>query len=109
MISIVSFLIFIGFYTLYYTSQKTYVSYEKPYEKWIQENTKPCKYIGVLVLLSAFFLLVFEKALGSGTLLFFIQLMTIGSLIIILSPLKIIKPLFVILLFVAASCIEYYN
>lgn len=109
MISIVSFLIFIGFYTLYYTSQKTYVSYDKGFEKWIKKNNTPSKYLGLALLLSAFIVLVFEKAIGSGTLLFFIQLMTIGSLIIIVSPLKIIKPAFVVLLFAAATFIEYYN
>lgn len=109
MISIVSFLIFIGFYALYYTSQKTYVSYDRGFELWIKKNTKSTKYIGLLLLLSAFILLLLEKALGSGTLVFFILLMTIGSLIIILSPLKIIKPSFVIILFAVATLIEYYN
>lgn len=109
MISIVSFLIFIGFYTLYYTSQKTYVTYDKGFELWIKKNTKSTKYAGLSILLSAFILLLLEKAIGSGTLLFFIQLMTIGSLIIILSPLKIIKPSFVIILFAIATVIEYYN
>ncbi len=109
MISIISFLIFIGFYTLYYTSQKTYVSYDKRFELWIKKNTKSTKYLGLSILSSALMLLLLEKAIGSGTLLFSILLMTIGSLIIILSPLKIIKPSFVIILFTVATLIEYYN
>jgi hypothetical protein len=109
MISIVSFLIFIGFYILYYTSQKTYVSYDRRFEKWIRKNSQPAKYLGLLILSTAFTLLLLEKAIGSGTLLFFILLMTIGSLIIILSPLKIIKPQFVLILFAMATFIEYYN
>lgn len=109
MISVVSFLIFIGFYALYYTSQKTYVSYDRAFEQWIKKNTRPTKYVGLVLLLSAFFILLLEKALGSGALTYCILLMTIGSLIIIISPLKIIKPAFVILLFTIAALIECYN
>lgn len=109
MISIVSFLIFIGFYALYYTSKKTYVSYDKGFEQWIKKNTRSTKYFGLLLLLSAFFVLLLEQAIGSGTLIYFILLMTIGSLIIILSPLKIIKPSFVFILFAMATFIECYN
>jgi hypothetical protein len=46
--------------------------------------------------------------LGSATLFFFIQLMTIGSLVVILTPLKVINNIGIIILFAAAGLLEFY-
>ena len=81
-------LVFIGFYALYYTSKKAVLHYDNNFELWMKQNPKQSKNIGLLFLIGAYTFLVFSNALGTGTLIFFIQLMTIGSLVIILRPLK---------------------
>ncbi|WP_289664386.1 hypothetical protein [Flavobacterium panacagri] len=108
MITIASLFVFLAFYTLYYTSKRAVLSYDLGFEKWMQKNPKPTKIIGLTLLLTAYIMWLFTQSLGCGTLLFFVQLMTIGSLIIILAPLKRVnsKALLALLLFVAL--LEFY-
>lgn len=108
MITIASLFVFISFYMLYYTSKKAVLSYDYGFEKWMNNNPRPTKISGLVLLLLAYFLWLFTTALGSGTLLFFIQLMTIGSLIVILSPLKVINTKAVAVLFILSGLIEIY-
>ncbi|KAF2339506.1 hypothetical protein [Flavobacterium tistrianum] len=110
MITIASLIVFLAFYTLYYTSKRAVLSYDLGFEKWMQRNPKQTKIVGLTLLLSAYAMWLFTQSLGCGTLMFFIQLMTVGSLIIILTPLKKInsKLLLALLIFVAATEL-YYN
>lgn len=108
MITIAGLFVFISFYMFYYTSRKALLSYDYGFEKWMNNNPGPTKISGLAVLLLAYSLLLFTKALGTGTLLFFIQLMTIGSLIVILSPLKVINSKAVAILFIVSALIEIY-
>ncbi|MFH7014068.1 hypothetical protein ACHRV5_19605 [Flavobacterium sp. FlaQc-52] len=108
MITIASLFVFISFYMFYYTSKRAALSYNYSFEKWMNNNPKQTKITGLIFLLSAYTLWLFTKALCSGTLLFLIQLMTIGSLIIILSPLKIINSKTIAVLFILTGVIEIY-
>lgn len=110
MITIASLIVFLAFYTLYYTSKRAALSYDLGFEKWMKNNPKPTKIIGLAFLISAYAMWLFTKSLGCGTLMFFIQLMTVGSLIIILTPLKKVnsKALLALLLFIAILEL-YYN
>jgi len=110
MITIASLIVFLAFYTLYYTSKRAVLSYDFGFEKWMQKNPKQTKIIGLLLLVTAYTMWLFTQSLGCGTLMFFIQLMTVGSLIIILAPLKKVnhKALLVLLLFIALIEL-YYN
>ncbi|KIC03828.1 hypothetical protein OA88_01660 [Flavobacterium sp. JRM] len=108
MITIASLFVFISFYTLYYTSKRAVLSYNFGYQKWMQRNPKQTKITGLCLLLVAYSLWLLTAALGSATLFFFIQLMTIGSLVIILTPLKVINNIGIIILFAAAGLLEFY-
>lgn len=108
MITIAIGLLFLAFYTLYYTSKRVSLSYDNDFEKWMKKNPKPTKITGITLLVLSYFLWVFATALGAGTLLFFIALMTIGSLIVILKPLKIINSKSLLLLFVVMGFFEIY-
>ncbi|SMO59693.1 hypothetical protein SAMN06265220_102430 [Flavobacterium nitrogenifigens] len=110
MITIASLIVFLAFYTLYYTSKRAVLSYDLGFEKWMQRNPKQTKIVGLMLLLSAYAMWLFTQSLGCGTLMFFIQLMTVGSLIIILTPLKKInsKLLLALLIFIATTEF-YYN
>lgn len=108
MITIASLLVFISFYMFYYTSKRAVLSYDYGIEKWMNNNPKETKISGLVLLLCSYSLWLISKSLGSGTLFFFIQLMTIGSLIVILSPLKVLNSKIVAILFVLAGLLEFY-
>lgn len=108
MITIAIGLLFLAFYALYYTSKRVPLSYDNDFEKWMKKNPNSIKIAGITLLVLSYFLWVFATALGSGTLLFFIALMTIGSLIVILKPLQIINSKSVLLLFVVMGFFEMY-
>jgi hypothetical protein len=92
----------------YYTSKRAVLSYNYSFEKWMSSNPKQTKITGLVLLAFAYSLWFLSMSLCSGTLLFFIQLMTISSLIIILKPLKVINSKTVAVLFVLAGLFEIY-
>jgi hypothetical protein len=108
MITISTSLLFFAFYTLYYTSKRVPLSYNLGFEKWMQNKPNPTKTIGLFLLLLAYFSWIYATALGAGTLLFFIELMAIGSFTVILKPLKVIPPETVIAVLVIMGIIEIY-
>ena len=108
MITIATLVVFLAFYTLYYTSKRAVLSYDLGFEKWMQKNPKQTKIAGLVLLLLAYTLWLFTQSLCCGTLMFFIQLITIGSLIIILMPLKKVSSKAILLLFVIAALLEFY-
>lgn len=108
MITIAVCILFLAFYTLYYTSKRVRLSYNIGFEKWMKKNPNPTKIIGITLLATAYVLWISATALGVGSLLFVIALMTIGSLIVILKPLKIIPIQTIIALFAIIGIIEIY-
>lgn len=108
MITIATLIVFLAFYTLYYTSKRAILSYDLGFEKWMQRNPKQTKITGLILLLLAYSLWLFTQSLCCGTLMFFIQLMTIGSMIIILMPLKKVSRKVILLLFIVAALLEFY-
>ena len=108
MITMASLIVFLAFYTLYYTSKKAVLSYDSGFEKWMQKNPKQTKIIGLSLLLSAYGFWLFTQSLGCGTLMFFIQLMVIGSLIVLLAPLKKISHTTLLILLIIIGLLEFY-
>ncbi|WET04959.1 hypothetical protein NYQ10_05795 [Flavobacterium johnsoniae] len=108
MITIASLIVFLAFYTLYYTSKRAVLSYDLGFEKWMKNNPKPTKFIGLFLLLTAYLMWLFTQSLGCGTLMFFIQLMTIGSLIVILQPLKKVNSKALLALLIIIALLEFY-
>ncbi|QSW91108.1 hypothetical protein J0383_09935 [Flavobacterium endoglycinae] len=108
MITIASLIVFLAFYTLYYTSKRAALSYDLGFEKWMQKNPKQTKITGLILLLTAYIMWLFTQSLGCGTLMFFIQLMTIGSLIIILTPLKKVNSKVLLAILIIAALLEFY-
>lgn len=108
MISLVSLTVFFAFFVLYNTSKKATLSSNFQVERWIQQNPKPSRFIGLGILLIAYALLISIKAIGVSTLLFLIQIMTIGSLVVILAPLKIINYKLIVGILFFSTFIEIY-
>lgn len=108
MITIASIFVFISFYMFYYTSKRAVLTYNYSFEKWMNSNPKQTKITGLILLLFAYSVWLFTQALCCGTLLFFIQLMTVGSLIILLKPLQVINTKAVAALFILVALLEIY-
>ncbi len=106
--SIVCILVFFGFYFLYSTSKKTTLRPVLNFEKWIDMSLKSTQVIAISLLFVAYLLSIYLDGMGSGTLLFFIVLMTIGSLIIVLVPLKIINNKALLSFFIIVTLFEIY-
>jgi hypothetical protein len=108
MITIASLIVFLAFYTLYYTSKRAVLTYDLGFEKWMKNNPRQTKITGLSLLLLAYTFWLFTQSLGCGTLMFFIQLMTVGSLIILLTPLKKVNSKALLLLFIGIALLEFY-
>lgn len=108
MITIASLIVFLAFYTLYYTSKRAVLSYDLGFEKWMQKNPKQTKITGLALLVTAYAIWLITQSFCCGTLMFFIQLMTVGSLIIILTPLKKVSTKILLAILIIAALLELY-
>lgn len=106
MVSITIFIVFISFYFFYNTSKKTVKHNYNKLENWIDENIQLTKIIATILLIISLILNIYVFGFGAGSLLFFILFMTIGSLIIILTPLKLIRYKSALLLFIISLLFE---
>ncbi|WP_417444691.1 DUF3325 family protein [Joostella sp.] len=107
MIALASILIFIGFYCLYSGSKKATLN-TSVIDNWFQKENENLKFVGPILLIAALVISVLEKGFASGIFLWFIILMTIGSLIVILSPLKILNYKTVLASFIFIVIIENF-
>jgi divalent metal cation (Fe/Co/Zn/Cd) transporter len=108
MITIAVCVLFLAFYTLYYTSKRASLTYRFGFEKWMRNHPTATKIIGLCLLVVAYFLWIYSIGLVSGSLFFAVALMTIGSLIVILKPLKIIPLKNIVFLFIVLEFLEMY-
>jgi len=81
----------VGFYALYNTSQRAELRKDK-ISSWLQRHRTFSTIAGLSFLASSFLFLIAVQGLGAAILNGCVLLMTIGSLIIILSPLTFRTP-----------------
>lgn len=107
MISLVIIILTVAFYIFYNTSEKSVKNRVLGFEKWVQKKKRWARITGLAMFTIAYLILSLYSGFGAGSLLFFIILMTFGSLIIVLTPLKMInyKNLLIVVLF--SLCIEF--
>lgn len=108
MISAAILILFVSFYVFYNTSKKVQINTSFGIEQWINQNQKYSKLIGLFLTLIAGFLFCAIFGFGAGILSFIVILSTLASLIVILNPLKYMKPTTITLLFLAALLIEHF-
>tara|TARA_R110000868_G_scaffold119310_6_gene316031 strand:+ start:48549 stop:48881 length:333 start_codon:yes stop_codon:yes gene_type:complete len=108
MISTAILFVFLSFYIFFNTSKRAVKHCGFGFEKWIKNNTKSSKIIAILLLFGTAFLHIVSFGFGSGMLIFFIVLMMSGSLIILLTPLKLITYKSFLMLFLGVLCAEIF-
>ncbi len=109
MITIGAFLAFLGFLAPYNTSAKAILTGDSKLELWFRNNSSNAKIGGLLLLIASLLLVVMQKGIGAGTFMFFVILMTIASLIVLLSPLKILNLKTALIVFALLFLVEISN
>ncbi|WP_146746557.1 hypothetical protein [Sinomicrobium soli] len=91
MTTLIVVITFLGFYAFYNTSRRAVLSKSLRIEKWLQVHTAESKIAGSCMLFAGLSLSVLYYGTGAGIFAFFVILMTLGSLVVIVSPLKFIN------------------
>ncbi|WP_335966661.1 hypothetical protein [Galbibacter sp. PAP.153] len=88
MVATTILLMFMGFYALYSSSKRAVLNQSK-FDLWLQEKYSPLKATGLLLITIALGVAILHKGFASGIFYWFIILMTLGSLIVLVSPLRV--------------------
>jgi hypothetical protein len=78
----------LAFYLLYNSSKRAHLSNDT-FSVWLQGRTLLSKIAGLILLVIAFLLFIVAEGLGVGVFIGFLVLMTVGSLIVLVAPLKL--------------------
>ena len=108
MITLASFLTILGFFMFYSTSKRAALQFKIPLQQWANQHPKPAKCLFFTLTLIAYFICVAVLGWGGGSFSFLVILMTAGSLIVLLSPLKFFNLFTLIPIGVVSLLIEIY-
>ncbi|RZJ68734.1 MAG: hypothetical protein EOO50_00720 [Flavobacterium sp.] len=106
MITAAAFLAFSGFFAGYNSSAKAVHVGHSRIENALRDNTSEAKKVAVGLLLLSLTLSILYSGIAAGTFLFFVFLMVSGSLIVLLSPLKIVTLRSALVVFVLSGIVE---
>ncbi|MCV9386128.1 hypothetical protein [Reichenbachiella ulvae] len=82
-------LIGMAFYIVYHTSKRAVPTRFLKIERWFYYNETKTKSLSIMLLFIALSLAIILWGVAAGVLTFFVVLMTWGSLIVILSPIRV--------------------
>lgn len=98
--------IFIGCYALYNTSEKTILTKNTFLQKWLQNNKRNANIIGVITLFVSLLLSINFFGLSAGIITWIVTTSVFLSLIILITPLRVINYAFLSALFTLTFLIE---
>jgi len=107
MISLTILLNILGFYLLYTTSDKMDSQTLLGFEAKLVQHKRTAKIIGIALLLLSCVGCVMAFGLASGIFSFIIYVMTFGSLIVLLAPLKLVNMKTLALFMVLSVVVEF--
>ncbi|WBX72965.1 hypothetical protein PG913_08650 [Tenacibaculum pacificus] len=107
MITIGVLLILLGNIVLYNTSKKVELYSNTTVERWIQQHTNYSQIIGCLLLISALPFICYSIGITSGLIFWLVTLMLFLSLVVVISPLKIVNYKHLAIVFLILIIIEY--
>lgn len=94
---------------MFYNTSKRAVKYIGfGFENWLSDNLEYTKILATFLCICSLALHIISFGIGSGILLFFIVFMTLGSIIILLTPLKLVSYKSVLLIFSTSLFIEFF-
>ena len=97
----------IGFYMLYSTSKRAKLTLQYDFQKWVIENQKNSKIIGLTLLIVSAILSMFFLGFGAGLFSFLVVIMTIGSLVVLISPLRFFNLSTLIIIAIVCFGVEF--
>lgn len=107
MATLLIFLLTFTFFMLYSTSNRADLQFDYPLQRWFHTHKKKTQRLGLLLLLLSFILYVKVWSV-SGIFAWLIGLMTVGSLIVVLMPLRVLSFKKVMVLFLCSLLIELF-
>lgn len=108
MITLISVCIFFGFYLWYATTKRIKVEPWLGIEPWAKQRHKESKLVGSFFLLIAAAITLYVYGIGAGTFVFLGAFMTIGCLVILLVPMKLMNRLVLALIFMLLFFAEFF-
>ncbi|RLK02972.1 hypothetical protein [Tenacibaculum discolor] len=99
-------IIFLGCYALYNTSEKAYLSNTFSLQKWFQSHKHFTNIIGLIFLLVGLLLSITFFGLSAGIITWIVAVSLFLSLIILITPLRMINYAFLTVLFTLTFLIE---
>ena len=109
MISILIIHLFFTFYIFYFTTKRIKIDSSLGFEKKIQTHPSPAKKIGLMLLITSFIISINQLGFCVGILFNIIGFMTIGGLIILLTPLQLINYKNISMVFILFFLIEWFQ
>lgn len=109
MVTLACLFAFLGFWCMYQTSQKAVYSRKNVSELWMNHHPAGAKLIGSIVLLGSLLVFMVHIGVGAGIFSFFVALMTFGSLIVLLAPIRIIRYRAFALMVIVAFLLETFS
>ncbi|GFD99227.1 hypothetical protein KUL156_18200 [Alteromonas sp. KUL156] len=100
------FLILIGCYALYSTSEKALLIKNTRLQKWFHNNKRNTKIIGTITLLISLLLSITFFGLSAGIITWIVAASLFLSLIVLITPLRVINYAFLTALFMLTFLIE---
>lgn len=97
---------FIGFLCFYLTSERAEIPYQSTVISWVRLHRPVSKMLTAVFLAASIVLSLLQWGLLAGVFSFLVILMTIGSLILLLQPLKLFHPVSVVVIFVFICLLE---
>ncbi|QDH80646.1 hypothetical protein FKX85_17000 [Echinicola soli] len=106
MITITVLIALAGFICFYITSKRAVLDRELSIVKWGQHKPHIAKRVGGVLLVFGGLLSVIVLGIGAGIFAYAVVLMTVGSLVVLLNPLRILHPSMMVLLFSVSLLLE---
>ncbi len=98
--------IFLGCYSLYNSSEKAHLTKNTLLQKWLQNNKRNTNIIGIITLLTSLFLSINFFGLSAGIITWIVSTSLFLSLIILITPLRVINYVSLAVLFTLTFLIE---
>lgn len=107
MVTLLVFSVFLIFQMFYATSKRAELHFEHPLQKWFHENRNRTHQLGSGLLLVSLLLYIYVWNI-SGVFAWLLVLMCVGTLIVLLMPLRLLSFKGMILLFLIFFLIELF-
>ncbi|GGF27152.1 hypothetical protein [Echinicola rosea] len=106
MITITVLIALAGFVCFYITSKRAVLTKELPLVKWGQQQPLMAKRVGSALLIIGGALSIVALGIGAGIFAYSVVLMTVGSLVVLLNPLRVLDPKVLVLMFTVSLLLE---